>query len=185
MDDAKVKTAKSYALVESTLDLIEQTTANWMQQIEESDLEVPKSRFLQVLNFAKQIAKKEVGNDDAFSYAVVDESNPRVAKALLDITHARKKSHSPWLKVVQIRLEPSLDAAGTTFDPRAASKIVGVALVEAFGLTLANHPSKELKVYAEHPIDRGFLEALAANMAPLDGIEVSAHGNWLVLKNAG
>lgn len=168
-------------------ELLDKTEAEWTEQLEAHPGDLPPARFMQFIEWSRDHVdgQSTAGRGRAYCYALVREDSPTIAVALLSISYARPETNSPWLKVLEMRLEPQLDAMADNDDEEETlvklSEILGAILLETFRLAHADFPSKELKVYGELPATRQFMEGIAVSLRD-KGIKAKAHGNWLILR---
>lgn len=177
-----------YDLVPVDSDLLDRTEAGWLEQIEAHPGELPYARFLQFIDWSRgQIGgAPTAGRGRSYCYALVKDDQPTAAVALVSVSYARPETRSPWLKVLEMRLEPRLDVLADDEDVDEdnlieLSIVLGEILLGSFKLAHDEFPSKELKVYGEQPATKQFMEGIATNLRK-DGLKAKAHGNWLILQ---
>lgn len=168
-----------YKLLKINQDLLTNTATEWRKQIADSSGELLANRFERILDWAKKHVDGN-GDNNTYVYALVRTATPDSACALLDLSHAQPHSEAPWLKVLDITVEPRLDVNESP-DIAELSSIAAAAIVETLGLTFEKHPSTQLKVYGDSPLTKDFLEGIAGAMAPTLNISVSGHNKWLVI----
>lgn len=168
-----------YQLLKIDEKILADTITEWRKQIADSSGDLLATRYERILDWAQ---KHVDGNRDenTYVYALVHNNSPNVACALLDLSHAQPRSNAPWLKVLDITVEPRLDVNDTP-DIATLSAIAAAAIVETLELTFKEHPSTQLKVYGDSPLTKDFLEGIAGAMAPKLNISVSGHRKWLVI----
>lgn len=171
-------------------DFLNKTREVWLNQVEDinqDDNTVLPSNYERVLDWFE----KTVASDDepyARPHAVVTESNGAdYARALLKITYAQNRSR-PFLKLLEIHLEPNLDLDGRehldSSARREARRIVSSALVKSLEFTFESLPSSKLKVYGRTEQMRALydfsIDSLEETGALPDGLTVNREGAWLV-----
>nr|VFJ42317.1 MAG: hypothetical protein BECKFW1821A_GA0114235_100177 [Candidatus Kentron sp. FW] len=159
--------------------LLTSTRRDWEEQLNRDPGEFLPGRYLSILDWTTKCVDG-VGDHNTYAYAIVDDSKPDSARAILELSHARPNSDSPWLKVLSIHLEPNLDVSENDVDISIMAEISILALRECLGLAFSTHPSDTLKVYAGTPLSLKFLRGLSEPLKDV-GINVSTHRNWLVL----
>jgi hypothetical protein len=105
--------------------------------------------------------------------------------ALLELIHARPESDAPWLKLLNLYVEPRLDVEkrelGDSSTISEAAEVVVASITEALILTFEDLPSAQLKIYGRTEQMKGFFEGLVATFDdPVPGIKVKLEGRWLV-----
>jgi hypothetical protein len=169
-----------YYLKLLTPEIFETTKASWIRQIQEAGEKIFANHYYRILDWGNKFVNGDC-DENTYAYALIDEDKPGVARAILDITHARKNSYSPWLKVLAINVEPSLDVSCEP-DLRMLSRIASKSITEALGLTFEDHLSSQLKVYCTEPFSLDFVEGVCASIDGfVDGVIFSTHSNWLVI----
>nr|VFK13122.1 MAG: hypothetical protein BECKLFY1418C_GA0070996_100269 [Candidatus Kentron sp. LFY] len=159
--------------------LLTSTRRDWMAQIERNPAEFLVGRYLSILDWTSKCIQSN-GDENTYAYAIIDSDRPNSARALLELSHARPNSDSPWLKVLSIHLEPNLDVSENDVDISIMAEISVLALKECLKLAFSTHPSDTLKVYAGTPLSLKFLRGLCEPLKDL-GVNISTHRNWLVL----
>lgn len=132
----------------------------------------------------KQLTESE---DNLHCYFLVKNGKP-FAVSILEVSHALPKSDKPWLKLLNITLQPSLLPIGDNSSEtlKEAFSVLAHSITHAIDLIFHELPSKKLKIYGRTPemvslfraiISAGFLDAA------LDAIQltIKLEGNWLVL----
>lgn len=168
-----------FTLKAVTKESLEATRFRWQAQMSRRKGEILESRYLMILDWFDRIVEKNSGN--TMAYALERDSSPGYACAMLELSHARPESDQPWLKVLSIHVEPCLDVAGDDAPITELAKIAAHAIVESLGLTFEQYPAKKLKVYAEAPLNRTFLEGIVGNITITEPFTITTHGNWLVI----
>ena len=137
----------------------------------------------QRLNGLKQLTESE---DNLHCYFLVKNGKP-FAVSILEVSHALPKSDKPWLKLLNITLQPSLLPIGDNSSEilKEAFSVLAHSITHAIDLIFTKS-FKKLKIYGRTPemvslfraiISAGFLDAA------LDAIQltIKLEGNWLVL----
>lgn len=161
-------------------DLLDSTKQAWEEQIKSSIGDIYQQHYERILDWALRLIEGDT-NSDTHMYALFPEAEENVACALLELSHARPSSDSPWLKVLNITVAPKYDVQNDHHIISDLASIAARAVTESLGLTFEQYPSRQLKVYASTPLTLAFLEGVSATMAGNIGINVTTHGNWLVI----
>ncbi|WP_145930822.1 hypothetical protein [Acidihalobacter prosperus] len=160
------------------------THSVWTTQLQENEAEVPSSAYRRILEWAKRHVNGQQ-DKNTYCYVLSQEDKPYVACALLEISHARPQSDGPWLKVLQIHVQPKWEVSTLdeeTMPLEELARLAASALVEAFGLTFEELPSCQLKVWCSTPLTKEFMQGIVLSLPATMGIKVATHGNWLVLE---
>lgn len=142
------------------------------------------SHYERILDWADKHASGK-NDKNCYVYGLVCDKEDGHACAILEIAHARPGSDDPWLKVLSVYLEPRLDIGEmdvrNTDDIATIGEIMAHALTKSLGLTLKEHPSSKLKVYARTDLELNVFQFVAAEAAKddLGGMVISIHGRWL------
>ncbi len=163
-------------------DIASATRKEWCHQAEKYPGEVMVSSYERLLDWVDCVVAGQ--ENTTFAYALVREKQPDQACAILELSHARPASTEPWLKVLSIHIEPTLEVAANLGEiQKDLAKVVSNAVTESLGLTFNHYPSTKLKVYARTPLTIAFLEGVAyfIELNTDMNIEVTVHGNWLII----
>lgn len=165
-----------------TQELLDATRDEWCKQAKQVEGDVLLTHYVRMMDWVQKVLDGECDNY-IYAYALVRESSPDIACAILDISHALPNSDKPWLKVLNICIEPELDAAVSLGENMIVmGGIVAASIVESLGLTFEDHPSTQLKVHAVNPLTVEFLEGVTSvNIDDKMGLKVTTHGGWLVI----
>lgn len=164
----------------------QETRAAWAKQIEARAEDVLASHYERILDWADKYANG-TGDKYCYVYGLVRNDGSKHACAVLEISHARPRSKEPYLKVLSVYLEPNLDLGDE--DKIGAvmlgeiGAILAYSLTESLRLTVKEHPSTVLKVYARSDYAKGFFEALTAQLmqkGSIPGLNLVVQGRWLV-----
>ena len=171
-----------YEIQKFTQELLDGTRDNWCKQVKNLEGEVLLTHYVRMMDWVQKVLNNECG-DNLFAYALVRKDAPNFACAILDISHVLPNSNKPWLKVLNICIEPKLDAAVSLGENTSImGSIVAASIVESLGLTFDDHPSTQLKVHAVNPLTVEFLEGVTSvNLDDAMGFKVTTHGGWLVI----
>ncbi|MCS3750590.1 hypothetical protein GGQ19_001759 [Salinibacter ruber] len=172
-------------------ELLEQTRKEWNKQVtsakEEDDI-VLAGDYDVILGWVESVLK-----DDSGKYKYARPCGvfwgDGYARSVLKLTHAEPHSDEPWLKLLQVYLEPRVDIDQRTSLTQGALKkaerVLSVSITKAIELTHDDIPAEILKIYGRTEKMRGLLNGIVASLPEdenLPGIEeVSMHGNWLVI----
>ena len=171
-----------FQLKQFDTDLALETRKSWCAQAQKYPGDVMVSSYERLLDWVDNVVS---GEDNAtFAYGLVREGQDGQACAILEFSHARPNSSEPWLKVLSIHIEPDLEVAANSGEiQKDLANVVSNAVTESLGLTFQQYPSTQLKVYARTPLTIAFLEGVAyfIELNSQMNIEVTAHGNWLVI----
>jgi len=130
---------------------------------------------------------KKACDKDIYCYFLVKKGN-MFASSLLEVAHAMPNSSNPWLKLLDITLQPSLlPLEGKTTEAlKETFLVLGQSIVHVIGLTFDEHPSTKLKIYGRTAEMRNLFAAIISTGildSALEALHLSAalEGNWLVL----
>jgi len=168
------------------LERFEKIKAEWAAIIEANPGNVSEAHYSNGLEYCEKTVNKQVtysGSDGGCVCAVIKGGE---TFALVVITHAKKLSTSPNLKMLDMYVRPDLNLADRDPDYGVLAWVAGVAIVGCLELTYSKYLSEELKILTAFPLDSEFLTAVtAATFGRGDYAElytVSSHANWLVVK---
>lgn len=174
-----------YTLKQFDADLASSTRKDWCAQAKLHPGEVMVSSYERLLDWVDDITiAGDNGNGDTYAYGLVNDKKTNSACAILELSHARPNSDAPWLKVLSIHIEPRLEVnANEGGVNKDLALVVSHAISESLDLTFNHYPSTQLKIYARTPLTIEFLGSVAYFIELNSGmnIEVTAHGNWLVI----
>ena len=157
----------------------EHTRAAWMEYAEANPEKVSTLTYEGFLHSCHAHRASPSGDGKNALYGVFEQGND-AACALVNVTHARPKSTSPWLKVLAIYVEPHLDVSTSEPNIEKLAWIAATAITGTIGLSYDEMPADEVKIWANVPMTKEFLTAVST--ALFEGrLEVSSHGNWLVV----
>jgi hypothetical protein len=138
----------------------------------------------QRLNGLKQLTKREKNHH---CYFLVKKGNP-YASSLLEVSHALPTSDKPWLKLLNITLQPSLLQIGDNSPEtlKEAFLVLAYSITHAIGLIFHEHPSTKLKIYGRTQEMVYLFKAIISTGKldkELDALQLAPklEGNWLVL----
>ena len=162
----------------------EATVSAWRKQVEQLGDLINPVYYRMVFDWVLKVTSDKRDSDN-YAYGLFKVGgDPLVAHAILDVTHAGKKSEAPWLKVLSLYVSPKYDAESEMCSAELAL-ITVQSIIEAFDLTADRHPSDSLKICsASNALDRGFLRGMVAVLSD-HGISASMSGNWLICKKPG
>lgn len=177
-----------------TLGIIDETRKEWSRQVEkinqEDDVVLP-TNYERIVDWAEKTVQSE---DEQYArpHGVTYQGGETVyAKALLKLTYAHNRN-PPYVKLLEIHLEPKLDLEGRDrigFElKKEARRVISRALINSLELTFEELPSSKLKVYGRTEQMRSFfdltVESLEESGSLPGGLDVEREGNWLVLNKS-
>lgn len=172
-------------------ELFDRTKVAWLAQLEENPENTSTTYYGAGLDYCQRTVNNEVetGDSPGCLCAVVEDGRES-AVALLVISHARARSESAYLKMLDIYVQPTLNLADTEPNYSELAWVAATAIVGCLELTYEDFPSQQLKVYTTLPLDKEFMSAIATAVfgqgEMADHYDLKSHGNWLVLtKKAG
>jgi len=177
---------------EFDLDLLEKTRSEWEEQVlsaKDEDDVVLTGDYDLILNWVESVLKDDSGKHKyARPCGVLWEDG--YARSILKLTHAEPHTDDPWLKLLQIYLEPQVDIDQRTNLAQGAVKeaerLLSASITKAIELTYDEIPAETLKVYGRTEKMRGLLHGIIAKLPEEENLpmveEVSMHGNWLVIE---
>jgi hypothetical protein len=177
-----------------TPEIIEATRKEWLRQVDkinqEDDIVLP-SNYERVVDWADKSIRSE---EEVYAqpHGVLTQGEETMyAKAILKLTYARNRT-PPYIKLLEIHLEPRLDLEGRDQIGYALTKearrVVSQALINSLKLTFDKFPSPRLKVYGRTEQMRSFYDLIVVNIEESDflpeGLDVERQGSWLVLNKS-
>jgi len=157
----------------------------WMSFIQSNEENVSSRTYEAFLaSSRKSIPGNAPQGDSPTALYGVFSDGAAVASALVTLVHARPKSQNPWLKLMDVYVEPSLDVAQAEPNVGQLAWIAATAVTGALALTYDVMGAKELKIWANVPMTKEFVTAVST--ALFDGaFVVGSHGNWLIVTRNG
>jgi hypothetical protein len=133
--------------------------------------------------------KRQTENEkDLHCYFLVKNGN-NFASSILEVSHALPKSNKPWLKLLDISLQPSLlPVEGKEYTAlKEAFLVSAYSISHAIGLIFNELPSKELKVYGRTPEMKNLFTAIVSTTEldqalDLFQLSIRLEGSWLILE---
>jgi len=158
------------------------TKDEWESQISSFAGDILVTHYHRYLKWAKSYID---GDREANTYLyALTHKNKESAVAFVELSHARPNSNAPWLKVLDIHVEPRLDTS-ENIDLHLLAKVASQAITETLGLTFKEYPSSQLKVYGTTPLNLDFLEGVASSCSLEDyRLDIKSQGNWLVINKS-
>lgn len=173
-----------YKFEKVSSDGLEAARTDWMGYVEANQENVSLSFYEGCFASCRgHVDGNGAGDGSAAIYGVIPDKGG-APSALVSIVHARPHSPSAWLKVLSIYVEPSLNIAETEPDVIKLAWIAATAIVGALELTYDEMPAQELKVWANVPMTKEFLTAVATAVKLSKNFDISSHGNWLVIRKS-
>lgn len=155
------------------------TVAAWQEQVQKFEDLVNPAHYRMVFDWVLKLTSPSAP-PDTYVYGLFSAvGGLSVAQAILVVTHARKKSDAPWLKLLSLHVSPEYDA-GSEERADELGDLTAQAILNSFELTFGRHLSDMLKVSsASSALDRSFLRGLTAVLKAY-GIQASMNGAWLI-----
>jgi len=182
----------NYEFMEITEDLLNGTREEWLDQIsaiESNGESILVSAYEQTLDWAeKNLNTRNTKDVCTYTLKRTDDIH---ACAILELSHARKETDTPWLKLLNIRMEPQLDIDQreqiTTEGLFEAYKVLGASIVNSLELTFTRMKSKQLKIYARTDEMLGLFDGTLAGLSEEKqeiikdiGFKLRKEARWLV-----
>lgn len=161
---------------------LDEVSEDWLSQADSHPSEVLRFDYEAVL---AQMRRTITHMDGASACGVYDDERDTMP-ALLVLQHAREGFEDSWLKMLQIYLEPELDAAvwSETADLGRLGEIVTAAALGGWEATFETYPSSELKIRGRDTLALEFLSGVLADNEKLSErhVIVRTHGRWVILQ---
>jgi len=166
--------------------LFDRTHGAWSQQLAENPANTSSTYYGAGLDYCRRVVSGEkVFADGGGCLCAVVEEGRDTATALLIVSHAKAQSDEPFLKMLDVYVQPNLNLANAEPNYPELAWIAATAIVGCLGLTYKDFPSRQLKVHTAFPLDRDFMVSLMAVFFTqkdwAENYEVNMHGSWLVL----
>jgi hypothetical protein len=173
--------------------LLESTRAAWNQQVAsvgDYDESVYAGEYDLILSWVSEVLNDDGGEHKySHAYGLVPDDGDH-AKAILKLTHARPHSNEPWLKVLNIYLEPKIDVRDrqeiSEEQIRNAERCLSRSITESLRLTHDDLPAESLKIYGRGEKMQAYLDRIIANLPEGDDtpdVESKRYGAWLEIEN--
>lgn len=159
--------------------LFDLTQASWNEQMEELKDLVFIPNFSQKLELVQQQIGDKSGTIHV--YAIVDQSNNGHVVAIIELSHAMPKSKEPWLKMLNMTVQPIFDINAGRASADELADVASSCISEAYGLIYAKHPSSVLKILGNNTLSVDFLRGVATTLKE-NGIQADTQGGWLIIK---
>jgi len=167
-------------------DLFDRTRADWEAQIAANPASTSRTTYTAWLDFFDRElnGQANLGDGDGCLCAVVERQSGK-AVALLSVVHARAKSDSPYLKMLDLHVQPELNLSDAEPNYDELAWVAAHAIVGCLDLTYAEFPSQQLKLLTAVPLDKEFMGKIATAIFGQGEIaqhyELGRHGNWIVV----
>jgi|TARA_Y100000296_G_C5088170_1_gene213460 hypothetical protein len=156
-----------------------------IERLEEADETVRPSLYWSALDAASARIGEEL---ESLQYGLYENHIESNAIALVAV-HPVLASSAPYLKVREIRLEPSLgydlgDGDGEDYFSRhkKITEIVGSIIAEVLVLATDEYGMNKIKIYGSTQVEIEMFTNVVAHSKHLEeswGVRASAHGHWL------
>lgn len=171
-----------FELIELKDKFADDTINEWNRQINsftsDEDL-ILESSYRSKLNYLSN-------NENAVFYGLKAQDKDH-ALSILEMTLRRPAGSETGLRLLNITLEPDLDAENRNIgdDMQYAIKVIATSIVRAFSLTYNEIPAKTFKIYARTDSTMTILKFVSAAISDAeklsDKLETRFEGRWLVI----
>jgi hypothetical protein len=156
-----------------------------IQKLEDADETVRPSLYWSALD----AASARIGGElESLQYAMYETGSDSCAIALVAV-HPVDQNVAPYLKVREIRLEPSLgydlgDGGGDDYLSRhkKITEVVATIIAEVLFLATDTYKMNKIKIYGSTQVEMEMFTNVVTNSRELEeawGVRASAHGHWL------
>lgn len=163
-------------------DLFDATAQAWRGEIALNATNLSSSYYEGRLKQCEQALNGEGFADGGGKLCAVIKDGSDHADAFIVVTYA----NGQHLKMLDVTVRPSLDAADQEPNVFELAWIAATAIIGCLGMTYREFPCPELKVRASWPLDKEFLTAVTAALVADEQFaaiyDVNTHGNWIVVK---
>ena len=165
---------------------IQDTTVDWMSKIEKNQGFEPQVR--QALDWAQRNMAAETRGQDSYevAYGVFHDKN-ECATAICEVHFNKHGSNSKWMKMLNVRLNPSLEAGVYIDDAIEINLAVEAYICCVLGVLgiKETHNADTVKIYGRSEFQKLLLVTFAdkLNAGLIDkAYNVTVEGRWLVVK---
>lgn len=155
----------------------------WLEQANDDALGASVFRYEQDLAYFERVVSGAASQGTCYVSGVKDEASGAY-RALITVSHNKPKSDSPYLKVLDLTLEPTLAAEDAQKSKITVGWVLATAMVGCLDLAGRNMPSREVKFFLNRTADKDLLLATSSALAGLrefsDVLDVDGHGSWVV-----
>lgn len=171
-----------YKLQLLTNETLDATSHNWVRQFDKVEESLIPGRYRGHLAHIREVMSNRIGNEDAFAYGLFGPASDKSACAVVTVIQVK---HKETLKLLNIRLEPVLDAVEDP-DLRELAAILAAIIAQIFKLKLQNGKTiRQYKILCDGPLDARFVEGVAAGLtAKKVPLKITAHNRWVVFERA-
>ncbi len=135
----------------------------------------------QLLSWVQTHDKHQDADSMAYGIFVKDSL---VADGICEVVATRARKNSPWIKLLRLRLRPTLDERIYLREITAQSEAMDIFASAVLGVVkLTNkHAAKTLKIFGRSSEQLDFLQSLAVHLQrEVKGATVKIEGRWLVI----
>lgn len=167
-------------------ELFDKTKSAWNQQVEADPENISSTYYEAGLDYLQKILSQDGGTAELPNrICAVIEDGEETASALIVVTHAGNHTDRPYLKMLNVYVQPKLNVADKTPNIPELAWIAATAIIGCLGLTYSDYPSQELKIHTGVPLDKEFLSAVTTAMLGNRMFDanysVNGHGPWIVV----
>lgn len=163
-------------------DLFDATALAWRNEIALNPANLSSSYYEGRLKQCEQAVNGQGFADGGGALCAVVKDGSDHADAFIVVTYA----NGQHLKMLDVTVRPSLDAADREPNVGDLAWIAATAIIGCLGMTYHQYPCPELKVRASWPLDKEFLTAITTALLADEQFaaiyDVNTHGNWIVVK---
>lgn len=135
----------------------------------------------QLMSWVQTHDKHQVA--DSMAFGIFTKGNP-VAEGICEVVVTRATKNSPWVKMLRLRLKPTLDERIYLKEIEAQSEAMDIFVSAVGGVVKLTsiHAAKTLKIFGRSNDQLSFLQALAVSLQKsVKGVTVKIDGRWLVI----
>lgn len=171
--------ANEYKLLLLTEETLDATANNWIRQFDKVEESLIPGRYKGHLAHVREVMNNEIENEDAYAYGLFGPASEKSACAVVTVIQVK---HRETLKLLNIRMEPILDAAEEP-DLRELAAILAAIIAQMFKVKLKNgKPIRQYKILCDGPLDVRFVEGVAAGLVGKLPLKITAHNRWVVFE---
>lgn len=168
-----------------TAQSLESTKKSWLKDAEKENAFLPDVE--QQMDWVEKHIEQQ---DDAPVAYGVFTGDSKVATAVCELVVARLSVRSKWIKMLRLRLRPSIDAGIFSNDPKAVTEAVDsyiCCVVGVLGLK-KQHQANTIKIYGRTQEQIKFLTLFSTKLqdqfelSEQKTIKSSIEGRWLVIR---
>lgn len=158
----------------------EATATQWHQEINANSTNTSHSYYDSRLTQCRSALRGEGFADGGGTLCAVVVDGATVADAFIVVAYVR----NVHLRMLDVTVRPTLDAADKAPDIYALAWIAATAIVGCLDMITNEFPCTELKIHAGLPLDKQLLTAIGTALVgepTFAGYTISSQGNWLVV----